>query len=191
MATLRHANHRGPFGRMEELMGGKGSGRKVGPCGTAGKYQWHWKRGESCELCKQAAAAYAREKYAKKRKKLGKPVGTIKSGPKPTGTKKGRNKELVRAEKLRRGQCADCGIVINERTIVFIDFDHRDPTDKSFTISYEMHKVHASDLIAEMAKCDAVCRNCHALRTHDQKHHLFRRVTVSAPTLFDCDGLHG
>ena len=155
-------------------MGGKGSGRKVGPCGTASKYQWHWKRGEQCELCKAAYAAYYRGRYKRKT--------PIQRGP----TKYHSNVELVRAEKLRRGACMDCGLVIDERTIVCIDFDHRDPNDKAFTISYEMRDAHASDLIAEMAKCDAVCRNCHALRTHDRQDHKHRKTArATVPTLFD------
>lgn len=66
----------------------------------------------------------------------------------------------------------DCGMEINERTVICIDFDHRDPNDKAFTISYEMDKATEEALIAEIAKCDAVCRNCHAYRTHDNKHYL-------------------
>lgn len=166
-------------------MGGKGSGRKVGPCGTPAKYQWHWKRGESCELCKQAAAADRKRRDTQKRALRPKKVRI------PKGSAFERNKELVRAEKLKRGQCADCGVVINERTIVFIDFDHRDPAQKAFTISREGKWAAMSDLINEMAKCDAVCRNCHALRTHDNRHFAFRKVPTFAPTLFDCDGLHG
>lgn len=77
-------------------------------------------------------------------------------------------------------------MIIDERTIVCIDFDHRDPHDKAFTISYEMGRVNDSDIIAEMAKCDAVCRNCHALRTHDNKHYLVRRTPAAIlPSLFD------
>jgi hypothetical protein len=97
-----------------------------------------------------------------------------------------RNRETVREEKLRRGACMDCGLIINERTIVCIDFDHRDPQLKSFQISDMMGRVKCSVLIEEMAKCDAVCRNCHALRTHDQQHHLVTRSIICAPpTLFD------
>jgi hypothetical protein len=87
---------------------------------------------------------------------------------------------------MRRGACMDCGLIIDERTIVCIDFDHRDPQLKSFTISQRMGRGHISDLIAEMDKCDAVCRNCHAIRTHEGKHYLNRREQpVMQETLFD------
>jgi hypothetical protein len=160
-------------------MGGQGSGRKpvVPPCGTTAGYRRHWKRKESCGLCKAAWNDYviSRRKPKTNRKKG---VKNLTIGQK--------NRELVRNEKLLRGSCVDCGLVIDERTIVCIDFDHRDPQDKSFTISYLMDKAHPSDMMAEMAKCDAVCRNCHALRTHAGKHWLNRRE-CSEPqmSLFD------
>jgi 5-methylcytosine-specific restriction endonuclease McrA len=97
-----------------------------------------------------------------------------------------RHRNIVRTEKLTRGACCDCGLVIDERTIVCIDFDHRNPVDKSFTISQKMGRVKDQELIAEMAKCDAVCRNCHAIRTHEGQHHLFRRTpSATLPNLFD------
>ena len=158
-------------------MGGKGSGRKPGsglsPCGTVAKYQWHRKRGENCALCREAAAAHRRSKYVKKQRQ----TGPLKAQ---------RNRDLVRLEKFARGACMDCGLVINEQTIVCIDFDHRNPQDKAFTIAYEMHRASESELRAEMAKCDAVCRNCHAIRTHQHKHHLVRRqASAIVLPLFD------
>lgn len=59
---------------------------------------------------------------------------------------------------------------INETTIVCIDLDHRDPTDKTFTIAYKLAHVTDAALIAELNKCDAICRNCHAYRTHNGQH---------------------
>lgn len=82
------------------------------------------------------------------------------------------HRAIVKAEKLNRGHCVDCGLTITEETYVCIDFDHRDPTTKTFTISYVMGRAPVDAIINEMAKCDAVCRNCHALRTHKGKHYL-------------------
>lgn len=155
-------------------MGGKGSGRKPAPCGTHAGYLRHRKFKEDCSVCKAAHADYKRSIYKAKPPRI--------KGLTPLQ----KHRELVRNEKLRRGSCLDCGLIIDERTIVCIDFDHRDPAEKSFTISYMMGRVHISDMIEEMAKCDAVCRNCHALRTHAGQHHLYRRepCTLQA-TLFD------
>ena len=158
-------------------MGGQGSGRKTltPSCGTVEKYRQHYRNGEDCSLCKKAAAQYKRARYQPKTRKQN-----------FAGSKGVKNREIVRAEKFKRGACLDCGLVIDERTIVCIDFDHRDPEQKSFTISYLMDKAHPSDIIAEMAKCDAVCRNCHAIRTHAGQHWLYRRQCKEEQlTLFD------
>ena len=82
---------------------------------------------------------------------------------------------ITQNEKLARGHCHDCGMTITEHTLPCIAFDHRDPQAKSFTISYELGRVTDQRLIDEMAKCDAVCHNCHALRTHANKHWSVRR----------------
>jgi hypothetical protein len=149
-------------------------GRPLAPCGTDAAYQRHRKLGQDCSMCRKAAADKKRALYIAKPK-------TPKLLPLAV-----RNRETVREEKLRRGACMDCGLVIDERTIVCIDFDHRDPQIKSFQISDMIGRVKCSVLIEEMAKCDAVCRNCHALRTHDKQHHLVSRdITCTAPTLFD------
>lgn len=68
---------------------------------------------------------------------------------------------------LRCVPCADCG----ERYPPHVmDFDHRDPATKSFLIAGG-HGVSKSreDLLAEVAKCDVVCGNCHRVRTHRQR----------------------
>ena len=81
-----------------------------------------------------------------------------------------KHKAIVTAYKLAQGHCKDCQMPINETTIVCIDLDHRDPTNKHFTIAYKMSSVGTQRLIDELQKCDAVCRNCHAYRTHNGKH---------------------
>ena len=75
---------------------------------------------------------------------------------------------------------------INTRTVIAIDWDHRDPTTKTFTIAYKMNRVTDDELRNEIAKCDAVCRNCHAYRTHDGKHYLNKATQTQTETpLFD------
>ena len=82
---------------------------------------------------------------------------------------------IANNEKLARGHCRDCNMAITEHTLPCIAFDHRDPQQKAFTISYELGRVTDQRLIDEMAKCDAVCHNCHALRTHANKHWSVKR----------------
>ena len=166
-------------------MGGKGSGRKPSPCGTPAKYQWHRKRGENCETCKAAHAANRRKRY--------KPSAAHRKGRK--GQKVNARAHIM-AEKLRRKQCMDCGWVVTLDNTCCFDFDHRDPTAKSFAVSSKVNDVSKERLDAEMNKCDLVCANCHRLRTKRQFQsniltgtRLTRKPELWRPTLFDSIGL--
>lgn len=82
------------------------------------------------------------------------------------------NENEARAEKARQllavaknRPCADCGGTF---PIICMDFDHRDPSAKLFTIAQGLMRSHAS-LVAEIAKCDVVCSNCHRIRTAAQQ----------------------
>lgn len=48
------------------------------------------------------------------------------------------------------------------------DFDHRDPSTKSFGLCEFQSKAYAK-LLEESLKCDLVCANCHRFRTHKQR----------------------
>ena len=78
--------------------------------------------------------------------------------------------EKSRQLKIDRGQCVDCGLIITWHNVVCIDWDHRNPDEKAFTISYMVGRIKWEHIAAEINKCDAVCRNCHALRTHHGNH---------------------
>lgn len=76
----------------------------------------------------------------------------------------------VRAQRSKRHQaiangksnpCMDCGI---QYPLCAMDYDHRDPSTKSFTIS-EINGHTLDEIIKEISKCDAVCANCHRVRT--------------------------
>ena len=58
------------------------------------------------------------------------------------------------------GRCFDCGIAFPP---FLFEFDHRDPTQKSFQIS-RLTKFNL--MLEESMKCDMVCPNCHRFRTH-------------------------
>jgi hypothetical protein len=65
---------------------------------------------------------------------------------------------------LRRVPCADCGGTFAPW---MMDFDHRDPRAKSFSIAAGKALLKSrAVLLAEIAKCDVVCANCHAIRTY-------------------------
>jgi hypothetical protein len=76
--------------------------------------------------------------------------------------------------------CADCGGTFDPCQM---DFDHRVPTEKSFFIARGSLKNRAV-LLAEIAKCDVVCANCHRLRTRRQhRAWLATRTPSTAPRI--------
>jgi hypothetical protein len=66
---------------------------------------------------------------------------------------------------LRGRPCQDCGGTF---PWWLMDFDHRDPRDKKFSISAGRVLLKPRGaLLEEIAKCDIVCANCHAVRTYE------------------------
>jgi hypothetical protein len=72
-----------------------------------------------------------------------------------------RSGRRVLLDKVKSKPCADCRIQYHP---VVMDFDHRPGTIKSFNISMSWGR-SLDVLLAEIAKCDIVCSNCHRLRT--------------------------
>jgi hypothetical protein len=70
----------------------------------------------------------------------------------------------VDAIKLAQG-CADCGYRTHPAAL---EFDHLEPGEKRFGIA-RMAWYTWSDVVAEMAKCEIVCANCHAIRTANRR----------------------
>lgn len=73
---------------------------------------------------------------------------------------------------LKTRPCADCG---NTFPPCVMEFDHRDGEEKLYTVSFLVTRriVAKKTMLAEIAKCDLVCANCHRLRTckRNHKHH--------------------
>jgi hypothetical protein len=65
---------------------------------------------------------------------------------------------------LQSHHCVDCG----ETDPVVLTFDHRDGTEKLDTVGALLRKRSLAALIAEVAKCDVRCANCHRRRTAEQ-----------------------
>ena len=58
--------------------------------------------------------------------------------------------------------CVRCG----EADPVVLDFDHRDPKTKSFPFADAADRRRGREaLLAEIAKCDILCANCHRKKT--------------------------
>jgi hypothetical protein len=88
-------------------------------------------------------------------------------------------RDLLRT--LRERPCAECGGSFRPYQM---DFDHRDPADKSFRItSGRAMLAPLPRLIAEVDKCDVVCANCHRLRTWRQGPVTARRSVPASKSL--------
>lgn len=60
------------------------------------------------------------------------------------------------------GKCISCGY---NKSIVALQFDHRDPATKSHEIALLVRNRRRKDAFEEMKKCDLLCANCHAEKT--------------------------
>jgi hypothetical protein len=68
--------------------------------------------------------------------------------------------------KFKSVPCMDCHI---QYPPYVMQFDHRDPAEKCFGLANRKVGSTNAAFLAEVAKCDIVCANCHAERTHKQR----------------------
>lgn len=62
--------------------------------------------------------------------------------------------------------CSRCG----ETHPATLDFHHRVPSDKKYNISAMAHRgISQEKILAEIAKCDVLCANCHRILHFDEK----------------------
>ena len=73
-----------------------------------------------------------------------------------------KNRALL--DSMKDVPCADCGGTFPPECM---DFDHVRGT-KSFGLAVRINRKQEA-LIAEAAKCDVVCANCHRIRTRSRK----------------------
>ena len=67
-------------------------------------------------------------------------------------------------DNLKRVPCMDCD---GSFPPACMDFDHRDPASKVDGVTRMVNANLSLDrILAEIAKCDLVCANCHRIRTH-------------------------
>ena len=65
-------------------------------------------------------------------------------------------------DRLRDVPCVDCGLRFPPCAM---DFDHRDPAMKRYCVTRMIGRAGTARILAEAAKCDIVCANCHRSRT--------------------------
>jgi len=71
-------------------------------------------------------------------------------------------KEYLR-EYLLKNPCMRCG----NSNLMVLELDHRNREEKSFAVAEGITLgVELEELKAEIAKCDVLCSNCHAIKTH-------------------------
>lgn len=64
---------------------------------------------------------------------------------------------------LKSNPCTVCGDTFHP---VAMHFHHRDPTIKLGEVATMVRSVSRQKALEEIAKCDLVCANCHAVITH-------------------------
>jgi hypothetical protein len=68
-------------------------------------------------------------------------------------------------DEIKSAPCMDCGGTFPP---VCMDFDHRPGEVKSAGVSQLKKSASMEALLAEIAKCDLVCANCHRIRTYSR-----------------------
>lgn len=69
-------------------------------------------------------------------------------------------------DNLRDVPCFDCR---RRFPPCAMDFDHRDPVTKEQAVTRMIGRSGTKRILAEVAKCDIVCANCHRLRTYARR----------------------
>lgn len=75
-----------------------------------------------------------------------------------------RNAAII--EDHKRQPCMDCG---GEFPPVAMDFDHVRGVKSAGLSWLATHTVSVERIMAELAKCDLVCANCHRIRTQSRR----------------------
>jgi hypothetical protein len=107
--------------------------------------------------CRSCHAAYRRRHYLRNR------ATYIRQEVARIRRYRQENRPLLR-EYLRAHPCVDCG----ETDIVVLDFDHRDPAQKKKDVNWIAARRPWTQVLAEIAKCEVRCANCHRRRTAKQ-----------------------
>ena len=71
----------------------------------------------------------------------------------------------IQAYKVEQG-CVDCGYAEHPAAL---QFDHLPGEDKLFNIGEQVGNYRVETIWAEIAKCEVVCANCHAIRTTERR----------------------
>jgi hypothetical protein len=148
-----------------------------GRTGTRNGYAAHQKAGD--EPCRPCTDAHSALSITRRRALPPEELDRYRKGNAEASSKRRRkDPEKMRAQKHRymsanlaiireakSAPCTDCGIAY---AYYVMQFDHLDAATKEFNIGVIGPTASRERLIAEIAKCEVVCANCHAERTHQR-----------------------
>jgi hypothetical protein len=126
-----------------------------GRCGKQKSFEEFHRRGKGhqawCKICRQAydAAYFQAER------------------PRVMATKRRRWRELVQwHNELKESMpCADCGAFFHHAAMTW---DHL-PGEEKVTEVSQLRRISRRAVLAEIAKCELVCANCHAVRSFERR----------------------
>jgi hypothetical protein len=78
-------------------------------------------------------------------------------------------------------KCDICG----ESHLACLDFHHKDPADKQFSISSAIHQGVSAKVVMEIAKCRVLCANCHRKLHYENPELVTGRRRVATLPLLD------
>ena len=156
--------HRSDFGRRSQAEAGataEAGFRRCTGCGeTRPLEDFSYRdraRGRRRARCRFCMRAYAQEHYKRNKARY---------AAADWGRKRSSRVDLVREidDYLHQHPCVDCG----ENDLLVLEFDHKDGVEKLDTIAFLRARGQRDELLAEIAKCDVRCSNCHQRRTAKQ-----------------------
>lgn len=109
-------------------------------------------------VCRECNRASARRYYAQNRERHIQVIGARKKQQK-------KRLQAAVARYLKRHPCVDCGV----GDLRVLDFDHRPGERKRDAVMRLVALGFGESVVmAEIAKCDVRCRNCHAIVTYER-----------------------
>ncbi|MGN7861415.1 hypothetical protein ACTJI8_12605 [Microbacterium sp. 22303] len=121
------------------------------------------------EVCRDCNRESSRRYYRENRDQH---IATIRAR---TLAQRAENRAFI-ADYLIAHPCVDCGA----RDLRILDFDHRPGSDKRDAVMQLVRNgFSAAVLVAEIAKCDVRCRNCHAIATYERMESDWRSEAIA------------
>jgi protein-arginine kinase activator protein McsA len=130
-----------------------------------------WKVCRECRKASKRKTGRTRQKYLSDVTKHRQMALTLypsrpKGESKRLQRKRSRERIALFVIELKNAPCVDCG---NRFHHAAMDFDHLPGFEKRASVSRLAEQVKSKSVIlAEVAKCDLVCANCHRVRTYDR-----------------------